>query len=411
MRRSLLLVAVMALLASALGGPALATGGTLAWQGQGGGSVDCESYEPGTVHWILQAGRGATISDVVLHVPGEDPEPMDRRGGNTWSAYTGFGDGVVIDDVLSFPGDQPYVSYSGQLGTNPRLLVSGFCFERPTGSILLAKSYSVTPLDLAAFDVYSAVMMDGELVAGELVTAMTRYDDDLYCADGLLFGDYVVVESQVPTGFAPVPDQVVTVDTESTCMERLAADPIMADLEILNEATPIEVTVTKRKLAFEDGELVPTDTPLAGFVFELIDTDTDLVLATGTSGTDGVVRWDDDPDATTIEVEVPGSYEVCEIGTPEPGYWSDADCQSFDAALDTDVSLTFFNAPRADVEVGFTDVTGYTSAWIACYDADGELVAETSLTSTGSLELDALDLGDYSCDIQIRNGTTPVGVS
>jgi hypothetical protein len=287
------------------------------------------------------------------------------------------------------------------------------------GSLLVKKTYSVDPGtgNFASFTI-SPANADGDTAL--LRTPTTDPKVDFYCIDGLLYDDeteYTISEGTPPTGFTGSGPFIRKVQTTDTCAERIA-DYTAGDEDVLatNNAAGRELTVNKWKLTFDpddpeadDAGFVETDVALDGFRFTLYPGGlTDGVpngLATpieqSTATVSGTVTFD-------AALAVGSTYSVCETGVPtgEAGYWSDPDCQSFTVALGTDVELDFYNAPKADVSIGFTDVTGYTSITIRCYDADGIELFEDPFTSgvTGSLDLDELPLGDYSCDIELRNG-------
>ena len=143
-RTPLALLMTLGLMASLLMVPASASvdNDTIPWTGQGDRSENCEKYEQGEIHWIFQPGAQGNVTAATLYVPDEDPEPMSPQG-NHFDAYTGFGEAVVEGGVISWPGDQPYVKYEGQLGRNPRLLISGFCDDprvEPEGTVVVEKT-------------------------------------------------------------------------------------------------------------------------------------------------------------------------------------------------------------------------------------------------------------------------------
>lgn len=270
------------------------------------------------------------------------------------------------------------------------------------GSILIEKEYEVAPDTISEFTVFP-LDDSGERVE-DMAVVMDHTEVDathLFCADQLGFGDYDVVETDTPENFTPAGDITLTVDSPSTCGHRLAADTVSPDAQIVNEAEPIELSVNKRKLSFNGETLVETDVPLAGFDFTV----------TSVEGTHSETVTTGDTGSATFptRLEVGETYEVCETGVPdgEEGYWTDPDpvCETFTAELGQDESFTFHNAPRADVSVGFTDVTGFTSVTITCTDDEGTVLVEETFTSSDAVDLTQLDLGDYTCDIEVRNGS------
>jgi uncharacterized repeat protein (TIGR01451 family) len=232
---------------------------------------------------------------------------------------------------------------------------------------------------------------------------------DLYCLDGLpMNGKYTVTETTVPSGYQKPADQTVTVSNNQTCQAR--KDAYVSgheDLKFVNLPSPVDLTVKKLKLSFVSGlGFVQTNTPLEGFKFTLYkgsDAQGQLV-AFSTTAAGGETSF-----APGI-LEVGTQYAVCETAVPafQEGWWTEADpkCQTFTPTLNAPVTLTFRNAPKAKVTVGFQDLTQYASAEITCKNKTGTTAFEKTvkLDATGTLDLGILDLGDYTCDIQIRNG-------
>jgi uncharacterized repeat protein (TIGR01451 family) len=229
---------------------------------------------------------------------------------------------------------------------------------------------------------------------------------DLYCIDDLVLdGEYTIRETEVPAGYVPPADQTVTASNTDSCADRIAEFQTGdEDATFTNAPEGVDLTVKKLKQSFEDGGFVNSTTPLPGFTFTLYEgTGEDKTLKAVSELTDanGEVSFTDGI------LEVNESYTVCETGTPNPDYWTSPDCQEFDAELDTNVSLTFYNAPKADVSIEFEDVTGFTSVDIVCtgFDFNGDPVSfDVVGAGDRSLSLNKLDLGDYDCTIKIRNG-------
>jgi hypothetical protein len=279
--------------------------------------------------------------------------------------------------------------------------------EQPT-SILIVKT-TENEDELLADAVFELTKLD-ELALDPPISLIEN-PDGVHCADGLARGGVYTVSETPPTGYEDVPDFPVTATNFATCTERLAALGETPDASVysgaadhVQENVPLAValTVNKWKLSFEGGEFVETDVPLDGFDFTLYvggdDTGTEVETLTTVAGS-----------ATFAELNVGTEYTVCETGVPtgQNDHWSDGGCQTFTPVLNTDEEFDFYNSPRADVSIEFSDVTGYTSANIVCTDAANEIVGTGSFGTTDTLDLSALDLGDYDCSIEIRNGTEP----
>ncbi len=197
----------------------------------------------------------------------------------------------------------------------------------------------------------------------------------------------------------------VSTSSTETCAQRVDGDGLIGgadgpDKTIDNKPAPVDLTVTKWKLTLNnEGDLVRSTTPLAGFEYTLYlgADDQGTVVATSTTGSDGETNFD----AEILEVDE--TYTVCETRTPDDSdYWTGADCQTFKVALDTDVELHFENEPLSRVQVLFFNETGFTNATIDCGEGLGEELTGTDADE--ALELDHLPLGDHQCTISISNG-------
>jgi hypothetical protein len=342
-----------------------------------------------------------------------------------------FGDYTVTESTVpdGFVGDtgDPWTVTVDSKSTCDERIVEGELAEGETAdvsahnqadsSILIAKSYDVplpdgaTPAAFALVDGYDEET--GQPIPGNTIPQVA--DTDLYCLDfpNDLYGtEYMVTETFTPNGFLPVADFNVT-SAQGLCEDRLAEANPQPDESITNSPDDVDLTVTKYKLSWDelanqgDGGYVETTVGLEGFRFELYpgSDDQDPSTASSTTGPNGATTF-----AAGI-LEVGETYTVCETGVPagEEGYWTDPDddpnarCQTFTVDLGDDVDLEFYNAPRADVSIGFENVTGYTSAIISC-SIEGAEVTIGAGEDGGSLDLSELDLGDYDCTIKIRNG-------
>ena len=302
-----------------------------------------------------------------------------------------------------------------------------FTNEEATGSILIEKTYSVDP---GAGNFAEFTVTPGDIV-------MDRYptDDptlDLYCTDELSFGDYRVTETKFPEDFEELPVIIdVTVSTESTCTERLAAegDDFFLDGGALNQASPAALDVFKFKLDWEDGEYVTTETPLNGFEFTLYGPEAEVLEVVTTTDVEvgdevisGLAQFVD------TELVIGQTYTVCETGVaplanefrPDPElFWSapymlDGEdlvlakegCQLVEPVLGDDIiTKTFYNAPKADIAVIHFNQTGYTTMELVC--EDGPIFTDAGGLSDNireAVRANIVPMGDYECTIKIRNG-------
>ena len=236
--------------------------------------------------------------------------------------YTGFpGGGIAHDDGLIRPGGEG-ISHID------------FCLvPAPKGSILIYKDdQTAAPVEDATFSVKN----DSDEEVGVIVT------DDLGfgCLDELLFGEYTVTETLAPDGWLPDPDtETVTVDSESTCDERLEGATI----------GDADATFTNTLL----GSLLVLKTdgaePLDGAEFSVKDSEDTAINGTFTSGDDG-------PGLFCVDGLVFGDeYTVTETAPPGGGYSPDPanpkthvidnsdDCETRLAEAEVDPDLTFVN--------------------------------------------------------------------
>ena len=453
MRRSLTLLSVFALLLGVLSLPAIANSHDKELVFNQDSQIPFSALEYEGTILEMCAGVDTDVEDgwVFLNPPQNKQTftilevEFEDAGVLSWP-----GDGFVVNDKFvvftTDPGDT-LIDAGGTLtrgdleargtGSDFYNLTHVCAKEQEFASILIEKEYSVVePAEVSEFTLFE----DDQGERGESVGAMdyTAHENGdtrhFYCIDGLMVdGEYIIAETDTPDGFVAADDVPVTATNTETCEERLT-DPgaiTETDLDALitNEPGDIELTVQKLKLSIDENlDPVTTDVPLAGFGFALYegavtDPETPDPLDTGTSGADGQVVWDSTANVI-VELEVGETFTVCETGVPtdEDGYWTDAVdddldpavCQTFTTTLDTDVDLSFYNAPRADVTLEFFDVTGYTSAnlWCTQLDANGDAIGDPiqlaiphgSADGGGSIDLDELDLGDYECSIEIRNG-------
>jgi hypothetical protein len=277
--------------------------------------------------------------------------------------------------------------------------------EQPT-SILIVKT-TENENELLADAEFELTKL-GEVTLTEPIPLIEN-PDGVHCADDLARDGMYTVSETPPTGYEDVADFPVTATDFATCAERLAAlgeNPVASDYSSAadhvqkNVPLAVDLTVNKWKLSFADGEFVETDIPLDGFDFTLYEGQDDTGTAVDTLTTVA-------GSATFADLTVGTEYTVCETGVPtgQDGYWSDGGCETFTPELNTDEEFDFYNSPRADVSIEFSDVTGYTSATIECTSGD-DVVESEAFTTNGTLDLDKLDLGDYDCTIEVRNGTT-----
>jgi hypothetical protein len=235
--------------------------------------------------------------------------------------YTSFpGGGIAHDDGLTTPNQQG-VSHVD------------FCLvPLPKGSILIYKDDQTgAPVEGAIFSVKN----DADEELGPIETDA----DGFACLDDLPFGDYDVTETDAPDGWLPDPDtETVTVDTESTCDDRLeGAVPADADATFTN-------TLLGSLLVLKtDG----TD-PLDGAVFTVEDGEGDPINGPFTSGDDGAGLFCVDglvfgDEYTVTETDAPDGYSPDPVNPKTHVIDNSDDCATRLAETEIDPDLTFVN--------------------------------------------------------------------
>ena len=101
------------------------------WTGQGMDSMDCEEYEPGTMHWVLtQAGNVGNPVLVLYDGEGNELDGDDdpRMTGPVYHFYTSYFDPEEIDAVVYFDGSLA-TNRAGRVTS--QFVLSGYCPECP----------------------------------------------------------------------------------------------------------------------------------------------------------------------------------------------------------------------------------------------------------------------------------------
>jgi uncharacterized surface anchored protein len=237
-------------------------------------------------------------------------------------------------------------------------------------------------------------------------------DDGVLCIDHVLKGTYKVTETQVPAGyFGDATEATITVDSASTCAERLAADPVVYDATFTNKLGAIVI----RKEGKNASTVDPNDLlPGAGFTFDVnpfTGDSADIEILDGDAvdeavGNNGII---------CIDHVLKGSYSVTESTVPA-NYNGDPDAETIDvtaagtcadrlAADPVVVDALFVNVPLSEIEVIFTSLAGagVTGATIDCSPTSGPVVPDNDPLDFNDLDETYTDLppGTYTCTIVI----------
>ncbi len=151
-----------------------------------------------------------------------------------------FGDYWVDETVVPANHDKP-TGLPAQFAVAGTTLVElgPYTNDRQRGSILVEKvvAATTTRLDGASF----ALDADGnpDTTGDQTAIPAVSGETGVFCIDGLLYGDYTVVETQAPSGYlADTETQAFTVDSKSDCSNRSTTP----DLTFENTAQPQIVT-------------------------------------------------------------------------------------------------------------------------------------------------------------------------
>ena len=250
--------------------------------------------------------------------------------------YSGLpGGGIAHDDGLVTPNQQG-VSHVD------------FCLiPLPTGSIVIYKDDQTgAPVEGAIFSVKND--------ADEEVGPITTDADGFACVDDLPFGDYDVTETDAPDGWLPDPDtETVTVDSESTCAERLDGVEI-GDADAMFTNTLLGSLLVLKT----DG----TD-PLDGAEFTVEDSEANQVNGTFTSGDDGAGLFCVDglvfgDEYTVTETSVPIGHSEDPANPKTHVIDNSDDCASRLAEVEVVPDLTFVNEVEETGSITVTKVVG-----------------------------------------------------
>ena len=242
-----------------------------------------------------------------------------------------------------------------------------------------------TNLEGATFELRPDVAPLGTAPGAEDVTTDSCTTDSTgICGfSGLLQGDYWVVETVAPAGhdLADPAYQLVTVTADET-VEITFVNP--------RQLGAIQVTKTAKHAAAESGEINQSD---VGFTIA------GTAVTTGADGT-----------ACVGGLALGQSYDVVE--TVPAGYNAEGDTTksvlvdqagTCDAGFET---VSFVNIPLTDITFSVdSQIDGGTSSDITCDDPnnppDNESTATTDADGDGSLTVDDLEPGTYTCTVVI----------
>ena len=222
-----------------------------------------------------------TVKITKQTLPDEDPAATefsytkafntDPSNGNTFALmddgtkeFTGvlFGTGYTVEEgTLPAGWDFKSLDCSASLNVEPTIegrtvtfdinsaddvLDCTYTNERQRGSILVQKVVKGTDPPVRLAGATFALDADGDVktTGDRSPIAAVVGKDGLYCVDGLLFGDYYVVETAAPTGYTgETGAKKATVATESTCAGRTGETVDTPDLTFENIANPAIVTM------------------------------------------------------------------------------------------------------------------------------------------------------------------------
>ena len=318
--------------------------------------------------------------------------------GNYWL------DETVVPAGHSKPNDLPMaITIDG----TETVTFGPFVNQRDRGSILVAKvDGSGNPLAGAQF----ALDGDGDpgTTGDQTPIPEVQGQTGLFCVDNLLFGQYHVVETQVPDGYTPeTVVQSFNVSSASTCAER-TGDPVDSpDLTFRNIRNPGAIVITKTAKDFNDPS---GSSPLAGVDFTVTNSEGIEVagspVTTGANGEACIGGLTVGQTYTVTESGVPAGFLVDNSVTEDVLITDDADCDQNRAAADT--AGPFSNDPLSEITVTFSSLSqngdgeDRTAATIDCQDQTAEPEDTTPLAFDDSSEtFTDLEEGTYTCTVVI----------
>lgn len=273
--------------------------------------------------------------------------------------------------------------------------------NRQRGSILVRKEDEDGNLLPGACFTFDPDPADGSSAAVEVCDDGVDTDDHadgsdgLVCIDDVVFGDYDITESQAPPGYEADPDTVtVTVDTISTCADRLADTPV-PDATFVNKLGTILIHKVSSKSAttFVAGacfDIVPDPVTGDPATFSGTVCDNNIDPEGPGVGIDPDLTDTDPADGKICIADVPlDDYDVTESHTPD-GYAGDDSTK--DVTVDDSDSCadkastpdaTFVNVPLADIQVRFRDGGSLETFLDAPLDCDNTTGTESTADTTG----------------------------
>jgi uncharacterized surface anchored protein len=259
-----------------------------------------------------------------------------------------------------------------------------FTNERQPGSIVVIKVDDNDDLLAGAGFTIDPANLDA-------VTEMTEYADGVFCIDNLEQGDYDVTESTVPDGYTGGAPDTVTVDSASSCDDRIDNDGLPigdVDSTFTNNPEPGTVNILKED---DDGN------PLSGIGFTLFVDDNEDGIHQETETTVAKAEQFTDGDGEITFTDVPLGFYCAVETTPSPDH-DTADPQCFEVGLGDaagegqTINLTFEN-PRKHRTIVLVCHEGTDTLHQADVELDGETKQSLSTAPGGLTDAQLCGLG------------------
>ena len=266
-----------------------------------------------------------------------------------------------------------------------------FSDELKTGTITFTKlGDGGQPLEGATFTLCDT---DGNPISG--VATQTSDQDGKVSFTNIPYGDYTIVETTAPIGYAPLTINVSLHDSNSA----INSDTSTLDLGSQQDIAIGSLTVTKQGADYKDGAV--TESALSGSTFEVIDSSSSQVVDTQTTGDNGTAFFANLPLGSYVlhEVSASADHQTAEdvpftITADQSASARQLSIIVIDLKKTGTISLTKVDSATGDplegAEFTLYDSTGTNKV----VGEDGNAITATS-DSSGKITFTNIPYGDY----------------
>jgi uncharacterized surface anchored protein len=349
--------------------------------------------------------------------------------GTTFGLYDGYGNLIRVSDVTDDDGQTTFshINYNTRYTVKEQTpsadytsSVTSYTFEleksgeiqlyddqeNPIGEPISSLSFSDTlktgtitfaklgdggqPLEGATFTLCDT---DGNPISG--VATQTSDQDGKVSFTNIPYGDYTIVETTAPTGYAPLTINASLRDSNSA----INSDTNTLDLGSQQDTAIGSLTVTKQGADYKDGAV--TESALSGSTFEVIDSSNSQVVDTQTTGDDGTAYFANLPLGSYVlhEASASADHQTAEdvpftITADQSASARQLSIAVTDLKKTGTISLTkvdtFTGDPLEGAEFTLYDSTGTNEV----LDQSGNAITATS-DSSGKITFTNIPYGDY----------------